>query len=439
VIPDTPAGRQAAWYLSLIEQRGEPWSLVDRERLTPDLQARQRPAASDDELPEEFRRLSEQLGPVKIGGVEATGDHGVAVLLDAADGKRWRLACQVEREPPHRISHLELRRALDPSVTARLATEADGPALADLERRCPIELDDSRVTIDRGDDWWAFARLMEAAGAGLALVDGVLAGVNCGGVHPVRIGGQDYRLMVAIHLRVLPEHQRKGLWGAATEPLNGLFPWGEAVDASIGYVSAQNLKMQAGFRHNPNKWSFGPTRVVLDCRELAGPAMGRPATAADAGRIVQTLNDFHHREEMFLPYTQASLTARLQRAPDLYSWDSVQLTDGAVVGVWPAGDKIRLITESAGNTTITRRDLVADYCWVPGAEDEFEALVRHWCGHAAARGAHELAIFTSQSSPGFELLRTLAQTTEDFVFWLNGVPEPADARSRGVYTDPFYF
>jgi hypothetical protein len=376
---------------------------------------------------------------VKIGGIDTTGDHGVAVLLDAADGKRWRLACEVEPEPPHRIRHLELRRALDPSVTARLATEADGPALADLERRCPIELDDTSVIIDRGDDWWAFARLMEAAGAGLALVDGVLAGVNCGGVHRVRIGGQDYRMMVAIHLRVLPEYQRKGLWGAATEPLNLLFPWGEAVDASIGYVSARNLKMQAGFRHNPNKWSFGPTRVVLACRELADPATGRRATVADAGRIVRILNDFHHREEMFLPYTEASLTSRLERAPDLYSWDSVQLTDGAVVGVWPAGDKIRIITESAGNATITRRDLVADYAWVPGAEDEFEALVRHWCGQAAGRGVHELAIFTSQSSPGFERLCKLAKTIEDFVFWLNGVPEPADARSRGVYTDPFYF
>jgi hypothetical protein len=245
--------------------------------------------------------------------------------------------------------------------------------------------------------------------------------------------------MVAIHLRILPDHQRKGLWGAATEPLNTLFPWGEAVDASIGYVSAQNLKMQAGFRHNPNKWSFGPTRVVLDCRRLAGPATGRPATAADAGHIVQILNDFHHPEEMFLPYTEASLAARLERAPDLYSWDSVRLTDGAVVGVWPAGDRIRIITQSAGNTTITRRDLVADYGWVPGAEDEFEALVRHWCGRAATRGVHELAIFTSESSPGFELLRKLAKTTEDFVFWLNEVPEPADARSRGVYTDPFYF
>ena len=439
MIPDTPAGRQAAWYISLIEQRGGPASLLGSEQFTSDLQERQPATASGEELRKECRRLSEQLGPVKIGGIDTTGDHGVAVLLDAADGKRWRLACEVEPEPPHRIRHLELRRALDPSVTARLATEADGPALADLERRCPIELDDTSVIIDRGDDWWAFARLMEAAGAGLALVDGVLAGVNCGGVHRVRIGGQDYRMMVAIHLRVLPEHQRKGLWGAATEPLNALFPFGEAVDASIGYVSAQNLKMQAGFRHNPNKWSFGPIRVVLDCRELAGPAMGRPATAADAGRIVQILNDFHHREEMFLPYTEASLTSRLERAPDLYSWDSVQLTDGALVGVWPAGDKIRTITESAGNTMITRRHLVADYCWVPGAEDEFEALVRHWCGHAAARGAHELAIFTSGSSPGFQLLRKLAKTTEDFVFWLNGVPEPADARSRGVYTDPFYF
>ena len=81
-------------------------------------------------------------------------------------------------------------------------------------------------------------------------------------------------------------------------------------------------------------------------RALADPQIGRPATPRDAARIVEILNATHERDEMYLPYTVESFSARVERSPRDYCWDRVRMTDRAVVGVWPAGDTVRFIIES---------------------------------------------------------------------------------------------
>ena len=69
---------------------------------------------------------------------------------------------------------------LDFDVVVREATEADGAALAEIERRSPLVLDDRKVVIDRGEDYFAFARLMEDVTVCFGLIDGTPAGINCG-------------------------------------------------------------------------------------------------------------------------------------------------------------------------------------------------------------------------------------------------------------------
>ena len=75
----------------------------------------------------------------------------------------------------------------------REATEADSQILAEIERRCPIVLDDRTVTFDRGDDYFAFARLMEDVTVGLGFVDGVPAAINCGAMRKVLVAGKRRR------------------------------------------------------------------------------------------------------------------------------------------------------------------------------------------------------------------------------------------------------
>jgi len=200
-----------------------------------------------------------------------------------------------------------------------------------------------------------------------------------------------------------------------------------------------NAGMQHGFINTPNKWSIAAFRVQLGCATLAGPAAGHPATPADAPAIVELLNSFHGREEMYVPYTVESLSARMERAPELYSWDKVWMTSSAMVGVWPAGESLRVVSETNGRRTESLRGLVLDYAFMPGAEREFEALIRAWCGWIQQRGMDRLSIFTSPSSPGVETLRSLAREVEPFNMWTPGIAEPPAAGERGLYVDPIYF
>jgi len=214
----------------------------------------------------------------------------------------------VESNTPHLIAKTDWQREVDFKLEVRTATGADAAALAEIERRCPIVLGDSSVYFDRGDDYFAFTRLMEDATVGIAFVDDKPAAVSCGAKHRVRIGGVIHPIITVAHLRVLYEHQRKGLWGAVNRAFDHY--WKE-VDGSNAYVSVHNTNMQHGFDKTPNKWSITALRVHLACNQLAGPSAGTPTTRADAPRVLEILNATHSPEEMYLPYTADSLAARL--------------------------------------------------------------------------------------------------------------------------------
>jgi len=260
--------------------------------------------------------------------------------------------------------------------------------------------------------------------------------VSCGAEHVVRVAGVLKKMITVSHLRVLPEHQRKGLWGAANKVLDKYW---DRVDGSNAYISVDNLGMQHGFADTPNKWPQVVCRIPLDCAALAGAPAGRPATVADAGEIVQRLNAFHDAEEMFVPYTVESFSRRMVRAPDLYAWDRIWMSDGALVGAWAFGNALRMITEVGGERTVSRSGVVLDYAFAPGAESELEALLRAWCGRLAGEGFDTLVIYSSPASPGAALLAQLGRDTERFFMWTPGIKVPPGAEHRGLYVDAAYF
>ncbi len=435
-VPDSPAGRQMKWYLGMLRSAGEGSSTADRDRYTPEIVQRMGVVVNDDQERENWRGFAQRMGQISELSVEPRSDFKIDARVTAAKNRKWRLSIEVEATPPYRISRLDWERQFEFKLDVREATEADAAILADIERRCPIVLGDTHVHFDRGIDYFAFARLMEDYTIGIASVDGIPAAVSCGAKHVVRIGGVLRPIVTVAHLRVLPEHQRKGLWGAANRALDKY--WSN-VDGSNAYISVDNAGMQHGFINTPNKWSIAAFRVQLGCATLAGPAAGHPATPADTPAIVELLNSFHGREEMYVPYTVESLSARMERAPELYSWDKVWMTSSAMVGVWPAGESLRVVSETNGRRTESLRGLVLDYAFMPGAEREFEALIRAWCGWIQQRGMDRLSIFTSPSSPGVETLRSLAREVEPFNMWTPGIAEPPAAGERGLYVDPIYF
>lgn len=435
--PPTPVGRQAAWYLGRLHALGEGASLDDQAHYAPEAPDYYRAATTDQVVRDDWLGFAERVGaPLVALSLKPASDFALEAALTGAKDKRWTLKLAVETAPPFRITEALLERVHDFELGVREAGPEDALTLSDIERRCPIELGDTRFWFDRGERYFDFVRLTEDCTVGLATVDGAPAAMTCGTRHTVRIGGAPKSIVTVSHLRVLPEHQRKGLWGAANRVLDKYWP---QVDGSNAYIAVDNAGMQHGFRHTPEKWPTPLFRLRLSCARLAGPAFGRAATPQDAQAVADSLNAFHGEEEMFVPYTAERLVARLARAPDLYGWDRLWLADGAVVGVWPAGRAMRVVTARGGVETHTDPGLVLDYAFAPGGEAAFEGLLRAWCGWLAARGLDRLTLFTSPNGPGVELLTALADEVEPYNMWTPGIPVPPGAATRGLYVDPLCF
>jgi len=297
--PATPAGRQAAWYLGRVHGLGEGAGLADKARFGPTLPDAFRAPATDEAMRDDWRGVAARVGaPLEALAFASTSDFVVEATFTAAKERRWKLKLTVEEAEPFRIAQLAWERVHDFELVVREAVAADALTMSDLERRCPIVLGDTRFWFDRGERYFDFARLTEDCTVGLATVDGAPAAMTCGDRFTARIGGALKSIVLVSHLRVLPEHQRKGLWGSVNKVLDKYWP---RVDGSSAYIALDNAGMQHGFRHTPDKWPTPVHRLRLSTARLAGPAFGRAATPDDAGMIVDRLNRFHAGEEMFAP------------------------------------------------------------------------------------------------------------------------------------------
>ncbi len=316
---------------------------------------------------------------------------------------------------------------------------ADTALLSSLERNSPLVFDDgSSIAIDRGDDYFAATRLMGGAKVLIAEVDGDPAGVFCTCAHETMVGGEPRRMLYFHHARILPRYQRHGVGKRLADET--LERWKGQFDSPYWYISRRNTRSQAFARNAPGKWSFGPEWVSLACADNAGPPHGRPATPADAGQIVEILNACHAGEEMFRPYSVASLTERLERDPAQYSWGNILLADGAMAGVWQEGRYIAAkFTGSEGQTNESPGAAVLDYGFLPGAGGEMRALLRAWCSFLMEQGMTGLSVFTSARSRTRPLFEGLTGEVSEFDFWTPAIPEPEGARSRGLYVDHIYF
>jgi hypothetical protein len=275
-------------------------------------------------------------------------------------------------------------------------------------------------------------------------VEGSPAGVAWGALAPTRLAGEDGMATYFFHLRITPEHQRKGLWGALDSAVSRVY--GERTDVWVGYYMIENVawshvakQVQSRADFVPREWVPTVYRLLMPTAELAGPPSGRSATPDDAGHIAALLNAFHEREEFYAPYTAESLAARLER-DDGYSWNQVRVSDDAVLGVWPAGRTIDVITERDGSTTRSRRGHVMDYAYRPGAEQAFSEMLGACAADLLASGIDSLSLFTSEGSFGYDLLADFNAVAEGYRFNTGtSAMVPDTARKTGIYTDHLYF
>ena len=423
-LPDTPVGRQAAWFLRHTFTHGAELTVEEIAE-----HMRTRYGTPENSL-ERFRT---DPTPLAIRKMEAESEVKISVwLADDSDARPVVVTFWVEEQSPHKIVDLWWVRDVGDSVVIREAREAEGPELRQLEVRSPLRIGDATIVYDRGDDFFAFARLMEETTNLVAEEHGEILALECAAMHTIEIAGQRYQAMLIHHLRIPQENQKRGLYS----PLNGrcFQTYRERMEVPYAYVAIDNAS--AGRLHGPEIWNAKPMRGVLRCADLAGPSIGRAATKDDAPRVVEILNACHDGEATYLPYTADSLTERLERAPDVYTWGNVWMTDNAAVGVWPS--ELRIARTEGSVTTENVRAAVLDNGFLPGAEDEFESLLRAWCGWLADRGTTELAIYTSEGSRNNGIVTRLAAQIDMYDLRMDA-PEPPDMPERGLYVDAVYF
>src|SRR5687768_16992841 len=166
--------------------------------------------------------------PFRVTRIKEDSPHQISVTADYDDGKPWVMTFTVEETPPHRIANMFWSRAIPDDVVIRQATAEDGPALNDLEVRAPMELGDVVITYDRGKDFLGFARLMENNISWVADAGGRLLGFAGGAMHPVRIGGRVYQVMLLHHVRVPIEARGGGIFSAINQRVFAAHPTQEA-------------------------------------------------------------------------------------------------------------------------------------------------------------------------------------------------------------------
>ncbi len=383
-------------------------------------------------LRDSFVRMGEQVSGFIVTGHEQAKPFGGVALLRGADGRDWRCCVVVDDQPPHLILESVVFPS-PPGVSAREARHGDAPILRGIERRTPIVTGGDKVWYDRGEDYFAGERLMGDVEMFVVERDGRIVGLGGRAFPEVRVGGDVSRGLYSHRLRLLPEAQGEGVQG----PLNAIKMLSGVGRRYLSYafVAKGNNAALRGMEHG-RFWDVGASRLIIDTAHAAGEAPGRRAHASDVQRLVELFNVAHEQEELFVPYTANSLSTRLQRAPELYSWDNITMGARAALGVWPARLGVR--REAEGVVTHDVRALVLDYGCELGAEGELMALIGGACSELGGEGMTELSIFSSVPSPTFPVLSALAKRREPYLVGCFKAPGP-NLNRGGVYVDQLYF
>lgn len=430
----------------------DPESSPLRSRVAWVLSTAQTRAFTVDEIKEVFSypplmplpRVEYLQGPWSLSMIEAydeLSDTFARITLRFADGHRETLRICVSPTPPHRIRYIS--RYLAPEgVTVREATEADGPMIADLERRTPV-VDDGVARSYGRADWFAQLRLMGGAKVVVAEIDGRIVAVHVASLRTAHYDGRPLVMFYMCRTRIDPMLQGRGVFQAVNGGLVDTFMpfvtegWG--FDSEENYIAAKNERVREMTRSQKVDldWSTAVLRLSLDTAAMAaadGP--GRPAGSQDLNRIADLLNATHGRSAGFGRLDPGAVSQRFLRAPQSYGLPNVLVGERAIVGAW---DEQTVVTyASADQVREERSATVLDYGCEPDATDELIALLRQHCARLADAGITRLSLYTSEASPLSTELQSIAKTTETFLY-RSRLPEPGAARAEGIYVDPIYF
>ena len=295
---------------------------------------------------------------------------------------------------------------------------------------------DLAVTIDVGDDYFVMTRLMPECRTLIATDHGQPVGLYTGTRFPTTLNSREVKVILGCHTRISAGKAGGGLWSRMNRLLVDHFAE-DGFDVALVHVLTGNSA--ASRLSTVGAWPSGPMRAVVPCvARRDAPTAWRRATADDADEVVAILNETHTGHALFLPYTAATLRARLERAPSVYGWEDVWIGDGAILGVGRHLHR-RATTSPADGPVTSVRAVAYDYGFLPCHESALLDLISARGDALANAGATHLGIFTCEPAAAFPVLAGLAASLESYDLLVPNADPDDHAPTRGVYVDATVF
>jgi GNAT superfamily N-acetyltransferase len=333
------------------------------------------------------------------------------------------------------------------TFSIREATAADNEALLELERSSPLDLGDAELILDRSPDYFACLSLQEDARVVVAEEGGRLVGVCGAARHCVPLLGNERALLYIQKGRTRPEFQRRHIssmliWALLESWRMRRMP----IDSAYWLVSADNrASLTAVQRSGVPLWPKEAHLVDLDT-DVGGRAEA-PAVRIGPDRVrevVALLNRTHVGKELFAPYNEERLQARLARTPE-YGWRNWWGIEGragrlvAVAGLLDLGRWWRMIRrlKASGEETTSSAASVFDFGYAEGGEQQMAGLLYDLLEVAASWGRDHLSICLDPEDGLYPFLPTAARASVIMRFLAPGIVP--SARDMGLfYVDPAY-
>ena len=334
------------------------------------------------------------------------------------------------------------------TFSIREATTADNEALLELERSSPLDLGDVELAMDRSPDYFASVSLQEDARVMVAEEGGRLVGVCAAARHCAPLMGSPRALLYIEKGRVLPGFRRQRVSSVLIWAL--VESWatrGRPIDSAYWLISADNsASLTAVRRGGALPWP-GAVHLV-DLHTEAGPRAEVPAVRLGPERaqeVVALLNRTHAGKELFAPYTEESLRARLGRSPEFgwQNWWGIEGRAGrlvAVAGLLDLGRwwRMKRRVKASGEETASSAAAVFDFGYAEGGERQMVELLHHLLGIAASWGRDDLSIHLDPEEGLYPFLPSSARVGADFRLFATGLAVPPAHEMGHIYLDPVY-
>jgi hypothetical protein len=277
---------------------------------------------------------------------------------------------------------------------------------------------------------------------------GRLVGVCAAAWHQAPLLGKPRALLYIQKGRTRPEYQRRHISSVLVWAL--MESWrvrGKSVDSAYWLISADNrASLTAVQRGGVPLWPKEIHLVDLDTEP--GQRGGVPAVRLGPGRaqeVVAILNRTHAGKELFAPYTEERLQARLGRTPE-YGWQNWWGIEGragrlvAVAGLLDLGRWWRMTrrVKASGEETTSSAAAAFDFAYAEGGEQQMAELLYHLLGVAASWGREDLSICLDPEDGLYPFLPAPARVGADFRFFAAGIAVPSAHETGRFYLDPAY-